>query len=390
MENKIYNILWIDDEYDKLGALIRSAKDFGIHLIPYKSLAGGMSELEKNYPFYDGVLLDAKFFENEDDAAGSEDTYSSFRAKERIEQLPKKFKIFILTGQAEAFADKTFNKVFPKVFRKGIDKDEDALFDSLIKEADTQADTQIRHQYHRVFEVCTEKYIGEYAGQDLLAVLKEQDITNVDKYFNTIRKMVEDIFTAFNKFQLLPSEFVNPSVALNESSKFLMGKNTKGEFFSEKGYIHKEGTHLPKQIASNIWNILNATQDGSHRASIDEHVKSLRTPYLLNSIVFQLLDVIVWFKQYVDANPTTENWDTDEIDHEPQEGLIGGTIINYNSLKGFAFFAPVDGEDNIFIPPHILTDNRLEEGMFIKGESEEYTDNRTQELRKRIKRIELV
>jgi hypothetical protein len=349
-----------------------------------------MSELEKNYPFYDGVLLDAKFFEAEDDVAGTEDTYVSFRAKERIERLPKKFEIFILTGQAEAFDDKTFKKVFTNVFRKGIDEDEDALFDSLIKAANMQVDTQIRHQYHRVFEVCTEKYIGEYAGQDLLAVLKEQDITNVDKYFNTIRKMVEDVFTAFNKFQLLPREFVNPSVALNESSKFLMGKNTKGDFFSEKGYTHKEGTHLPKQISSYIWNILNATQDGSHRASIDEHVKSLRTPYLLNSIVFQLLDVIVWFKQYVDTNPTTENWETDKVDHETQEVLIGGTVINYNTFKKYAFFEPNDGSKNSIIPAHIVTKYDLEEGMSIKGESEEYTDNRTQELRKRIKRIELV
>ena len=29
-----------------------------------------MDELERNYPFYDGVLLDAKFFENEDEIPG--------------------------------------------------------------------------------------------------------------------------------------------------------------------------------------------------------------------------------------------------------------------------------------------------------------------------------
>lgn len=390
MENKIYNILWIDDEHHKLGALIRSAIDFGIKLIPYKSLDGGMSELEKNYPYYDGVLLDAKFFENEDDEAGSEDTFSSFRAKERIEQLPKKFEIFILTGQAEAFDDKTFNKVFSNVFRKGIDKDEDALFESLIRAADSQIDTQIRHKYQRVFEVCSEKYIGEYAGQDLLSVLKELNSTDVDKYFNAVRKIIEDVFIAFNKFQLLPNEFINPTVSLNESSKFLMGKNSKGETFTEKGFIHKDGTHLPKQISTYIWNILNATQDGSHRASIDEHVKSLKTPYLLNSIVFQLLDVIVWFKQYVDTNPITENWETELPDEEPHNGLIEGTVINYSALKGFAFFEPTDGSENIFIPPHIVTDNSLVDGMSIKGESEEYTDNRTDELRKRIKRIEIV
>jgi hypothetical protein len=82
MEDIFYNILWIDDEHETLSGTKGRAKRNGINLIPYKSLDGGMSELERNYPYYDGVLLDAKFFENEDDEAGSEDTYASFRAKD--------------------------------------------------------------------------------------------------------------------------------------------------------------------------------------------------------------------------------------------------------------------------------------------------------------------
>ena len=103
MDEVVYNILWLDDEHEQLAGTKGRAKRNGINLIPFKSLDGGISELERNYPNYDGVLLDAKFFENETDEAGSEDTFSSFRAKERILQLPKKFEIFVLTGQAEAY-----------------------------------------------------------------------------------------------------------------------------------------------------------------------------------------------------------------------------------------------------------------------------------------------
>ena len=95
MEDIVYNILWIDDEHETLTGTKGRAKRNGIQLIPFKSLNAGMSELEQNYPFYDGVLLDAKFLENEDDIKGSEDTENVHRAKEQLLQLKKKFEIFV-------------------------------------------------------------------------------------------------------------------------------------------------------------------------------------------------------------------------------------------------------------------------------------------------------
>src|SRR5690606_18643107 len=175
MEELFYNILWIDDEHETLTGTKGRAKRNGINLIPFKSLNSGMDELERNYPFYDGVLLDAKFFENEDDIKGTEDTYNVHRAKEQLLQLKKKFEIFVLTGQAEAYEDKTFKKSFTKVYKKGSDDEIDRLFVDIIKAASSQTDTQLRHSYRRVFDVCTEKYVGEYAGQDLLNLLKVED-----------------------------------------------------------------------------------------------------------------------------------------------------------------------------------------------------------------------
>ena len=208
--------------------------------------------MENNHPFYDGVLLDAKFFENEDDVKGSEDTYYVHRAKERLLQLKKKFEVFILTGQAEAYEDKTFKKAFIKIYKKGSDDEIDRLFEDIKKAAATQEDTQIRHAYKRVFDVCTEKYIGEWAGQDVMNLLKVNDDFHIENHFNAIRKIVEDLFTAFSKYRLLPLEFVTPGVALNESGKFLAGKASDGTPNIEKGYQHSEETHLPLLIASSL------------------------------------------------------------------------------------------------------------------------------------------
>ncbi|MBU1009691.1 MAG: hypothetical protein KKD74_06110 [Bacteroidetes bacterium] len=392
MEDIFYNILWIDDEHETLTGTKGRAKRNGINLIPFKSLNSGMDELERNYPFYDGVLLDAKFFENEDDVKGTEDTYNVHRAKERLLQLKKKFEVFVLTGQAEAYEDKTFKKAFTKVYKKGSDEEIDRLFSDIKVAAATQEDTQIRHSYKLVFDVCTEKYIGELAGQDILNLLKVNDETNIDNHFNAIRKVVEDLFIAFNKFNLLPAEFVTPGVALNESSKFLAGKASDGSLFSEKGYQHLEETHLPKQIAYYLRSILSVTQAGSHRSEIDLHVRTIKTPFLLKSVFFQLLDVLAWFKMYVDSNPKTGNWvkvETATELAEPAAELIHGKVININPQKGFAFFKPDAIGDNIFIPPHLVANHSLTEGMPVQVEVEEYTDNRTNELKNRVKRIYL-
>lgn len=389
MEDVIYNILWIDDEHETLSGTKGRAKRNGIQLIPFKSLNAGISELERNYPFYDGVLLDAKFFENEEDIQGSEDTENVHRAKEQLLQLKKEFEIFVLTGQAEAYEDRTFNKAFKKVYKKGHEEDIMCLFEDIKAAAANQQDTQLRQAYKRVFDVCNEKYIGELAAQDILNLLKANDETNIDNHFNAIRIIVEDIFVAFTKFKLLPSEFTSSCVSLNEASKFMAGKSPDGTFFIEKGYQHQEGTHLPKQITFYLRNILSVTQAGSHRSEIDLFVKTIKTSFLFKSVFYQLLDIIIWFKMYIDTKPQTENWvKIVEVDNlEQKEDSITGKVININNEKGFAFLQQSTGGKNIFIPPHLVNDYSLVADQKIIIEIEEYTDNRTGDIKVRASKI---
>ena len=95
---------------------------------------------------------------------------------------------------------------------------------------------------------------------------------------------------------------------------------------------------------------------------------------------------------YVDSNPKSDNWikvvTATEVVETAAE-LIHGKVININPQKGFAFFKPDAIGDNIFIPPHLVTNYSLTEGLQIQVDVEEYTDNRTNELKNRVKRIEL-
>jgi hypothetical protein len=248
-----------------------------------------------------------------------------------------------------------------------------------------------------VFDVCTEKYLGELAGQEILNLLKSNDKASLDDNFNDIRKVVEDLFVAFNKFSLLPSEFITPSISLNEGSRFLAGKAADDIFFIEKGFKHLEGTHLPKLIVKHLRSVLSVTQAGSHRSDVDFHVKTIKTPYLFNSVFFQLLDLVVWFKMYVDTNPRTGNWERMESANSNKKPvsteLVTGKVIEKESLarrgKDFAFFKPDTLGDNILIPSHLVSSHSLQDEMKIQVEIEEYMDNRANELKNRVKRIEL-
>ena len=117
-------------------------------------------------------------------------------------------------------------------------------------------------------------------------------------FFNPIRKIMEDLFNASNKYGLIPDVFVNPMVALNETSKFLSGS-------CEKGY-KLEIIFCPKIVLNHIRSILSVCQPAAHRSEIDKFISIVHSPYLLLSITYQLLDVLLWFKIYVDSHNDIE------------------------------------------------------------------------------------
>lgn len=389
---KRYQVLWIDDDAEKQDGFLDSAYLNGLDINYYKTSKQGMEELLSKIEQYDAVILDAMVYnESEDEKASLTGLFNSIKKINSLSER-KKIPYFIFSGHIEQDEHASVREMIAdeSVFIKS--KDNKALFQAIKEEADKQIDTQTRHKYRSVFELCTEKYIGENAGKDLLSLLLHLDSSNIDNQFNTLRKIVEDIFIACNKFQLLPNEFITPTVALNASSKFLSGKNHKDELFTEKGYQHFEETHIPSQISIMLWNILTVTQDGSHRSKIDAHAKSLNTSYLFQSILYQLLDVIVWFKIHIDNNPKIENWTIENatIEKATQSIIKKGKVINLNAYKGFAFLQPKDGTENIFIPSHLVNNHSLKENDLVTGEIEEYTDNRSKEQKKRVKNLEIL
>lgn len=307
MDSIIYNILWIDDEHEKLSSLTRAATDFGLKLHPFKSLSGGMEELEKNYAKYDGVLIDAKFYEYEDDIAGTEETANSIAAKARIDQLKnKQFEIHVLTGQAEAFGDKMYNTFFKKVYRKGIDADEDALFNSLRESASKQKESQIRYQFNTVFKVCKTEYLGSSIESDLISIASPLITGTQDKFniahLNTIRKVIERMFKRFAELNLVPTEITENTGWVNGTSRFIANKHAN--YAHTKEYFHPF-------IAHSLHRLLDITQDGSHSEGnltlgVDFYLKSSKNLYAINSCAYLLFEILEWVQLFIDENSNAQ------------------------------------------------------------------------------------
>jgi hypothetical protein len=296
-----YNVLWIEDEPQKQDSFLDEAALEGIDLHLFKTNKLGMDELETHINFYDAVILDAKGYEkSEDERASLTGLQNSIKA---INALSKKIPYFIYSGYLDkieyGIAREMLNN--EEIFTKG--KDNQQLLTRIKEKADRQIDTQIRHKYQRIFEVCTNKYIGEDANNTLLSLLRsiednENNLDSNDK-LNTIRKIVEKLFVALNRIGILPDELRGN---INGSSKFLAGVDSSYSLNEEIA---------DKTTAYLLRSILTVTQDGSHIGSssslgVNNHIVQRATPYLFSSVLFQLLDVLLWFKEFADKHQDIE------------------------------------------------------------------------------------
>lgn len=395
-----YKVIWFDDEYKTLNIIREKAFINGIELIGFDNSKEGIDELEERIENYDGAIADGLFFKNPGQSGDSVTDKALFEVGLALDRLSdrKKLPWFILSGQdkftkernsfADAFKD---NKVYDKLNEDHLV----SLWEIIKIEADKQPETQIRHEYSKVFELCTDKYIGEDASKPLLGILrsfKDSTILFDDElYFTQIRIILEKVFRAANRIGLLHDKCLEGGkVNLTESSLFLSGENTKHlEVSCEKSHFTKIVSDLVKSILF-VTGAASHTVDAEIKKNINltEYRNTISTPYLLYSLAFQLMDILIWFKSYADNNQDISLNKSYWLPKIEASGVISEGIV-LSTEKGYAFFKPNNGATNTFIPPHLVANHSLQSDMPIKVEIEEYEDNRSGETKKRVKRVEV-
>lgn len=375
MEAK-YLVLWIEDDLHSMDRFRQDAKLEGITLEGYESAEAGKEVLSREISRFDAVLLDARFFLEKGQVAGTEDLKGLMEMEKHIISLQatKILPRFILTGHADFENDGTFKELFPKHYRKYSQSDCIRLFKDIKAEVDSTEERKIQVQFPRVFELCNESYLRRDAMQPLLDILKgvvglDQNL-NYKLYFNPLRKILELMFRLCHRRNLLPDICFDPhgGVNLDACSKILAGQDVEYLSFQARTPI------FTKVVSTSVRRILNPVQGLSHTSSneakvnLDQHLATVQSPYLLYSLTFELLDVLLWLRDFLDHKAETwlrENPREKEEKLEFDDGWIHGFVFNVHE-RGFGFFQPDVTGERIFIPPNVVTDNELRPRMKIK------------------------
>ncbi len=370
--DKIYNVLWIEDEPGKMTAFKLVAKSEGIILDQFNTSKKGIEALEKDINKYDAVILDAKGYdESEDETQEVTGLQSSITGIAGLEkQYNRKIPHFIFTGQPDLMADSTFKSHHKKtpIYSKNKDEDVENMFREIKEFADKNEITQLKHRYADVLEICKDKYIGEARAKRVFELIQFFENCNV-KYPDTkgvlgeSRKVVEHVFDKLNKIGVIPDEIWKSTGRLSKSSNFLRGE-------LKKEYQYKEDI-LPPLIDYLLDKILDVAQDGAHaegylKLKADRFLATQDTGYFVKGVLAYLFEILVYMKKFIDEHPDFEE-NRRMVDRLISEDTISGTVIERakNIKKGFAFLKPVEGGNNVFIPPALVDQYDLKDDMVI-------------------------
>ena len=313
----MYNILWIDDEWDKMKAFQNECKEFhDMLLVPFRTRKEGIEALEKELDRWDAVLLDAKMFDESESERAS--LKGLAKAKQRLDMLKMKKDIpyFISTGQPGLLSSEDFKETYGDYYEKG--KDDVKLIEDIIKAIANSDITQIHNLYRDVFESLDSLGILSVTEKILTDILVPMHFPANDPkfrpvhHFNQLRQVLEYIFRACYKIGLIPGQcMLGTNINLNQCSLYLAGKNaTKaGVRYGEQGE-----KIIPEYIESFIRSILDFGNTHSHTVelSTEDQLKiaaifhSKRSRYIIFGLTMQICEVITWMADYISKHNDKE------------------------------------------------------------------------------------
>lgn len=362
-------VLWIDDEYKKQTDVIGDAEQDGIDLIPFESHEEGMAALMSDIRGFHAVILDAKVKKSKDDTVTGLSGLTASR--DRLIELNKDgiyLPYFIFTGQPDYMDNEMFSQSYGSYYIKGIDNQN--LFNRIKDSVKNKDEYVIQNDYQKVFNICDKYFDIESKSlltNVLLSISKPQNSFSDELYFTQLRIILEKIFRLANKFGWLHDKcLLGGRVNLTESSLFLAGEPTKhlNVFCTKK--------HFPKIIAEGVKNILFVTGAASHTADPDyknnldlqAYREIIKSPYLLYSLTYQLLDTIIWLDVYhkvqSDYALNVSYWAEQSL-----SDLVIGKVTRIAD-NGYGTFLPNNETKTLSILPTFVTEHKLSEGQVIK------------------------
>ncbi|MCB0787323.1 MAG: hypothetical protein KDC02_24295 [Flavobacteriales bacterium] len=374
-----YKVLWFDDEHasEHASHIFLKAEKAGIKLVGVATAEEGERVLKLEPHAWDAILLDGLFGEEENVAGATHDETALVRAIQAIKTHEQRHGIvlpwFVLSGQTSILDNNSVlrsQKVSEAdVYDKNSDDDFDRLWIDIIHASDNRPTTRVRHRFRDVFEISKELGFETQEEEDLLKVLKDVSEKDSDlpdhHYLRFLRNCLERMFRACNVKGLLHDKCIkNGEVKLQLCSLFMAGEPVK-----TLG-VRCRKAHFNPLVATHVRHLLEVTSAYSHtegpekgkaRFQLEEYRKLVaRSPYLLYSLTFMMMDVLLWYKAYSNLNSDVDKnkalWKTLDKD-----GWDRGEVVEMDKY-GNAFFQSDTFSDKAFIHFRQVQQNGLSEG----------------------------
>lgn len=383
----MYNVLWFDDQHDSLPIIKESAHINDIFLHGVSNAQDGIRLLEENFIKYDAVIVDGLFYRNANQHGeiSSEEAFLEVARKLDKIQAMKIIPWFILSGQTSFTTESNPSvnvyrggKVYDKLSNKSSD-DLNSLWSDLKNEVNQE--TQIFRNHESVFSFFTNDYLGEKYRPVLLNAIKlcnklnSVDFEELRNSFVPLRKIIEQLFRYLNEIGIVPDEVYNGSGSFNKTSIYLSGIPDK--------YKIKEGL-IPPVIGFLLKQVTQITQDSAHdipgklNLYVDNYIHQNKSTYLYRSTLYQLLELLEWFKKFVDICKQNGNdyqyWTIKDNKVRQSDSVwLKGSIIRI-ALNGFGTFKPDDESPEISIIPNDIRKLDLKEKDIILVTCSEVND----------------
>lgn len=191
------------------------------------------------------------------------------------------------------------------------------------------------------------KYLGPNAAIEFEKnVTNKTGITSRAK-FNTIRVLLEALFYSMSERKLLPKVFVSP-VSFPPILRFLGGQPSKGYQINYSSRI----SEIPLRSIGYL--ILIGNKGSHYDKKFNEYTQGHEDKFIRNAHVYLFLDVLLWYKDYIESEPIKEGW---QLMNDVKR--IEGVIKTIN-IQGNAFLSPQNQTlSDVFISSQLVEEYDL-------------------------------
>ena len=291
-------VLWVENEPEKLDVFRRNIEDDDtIELVIRRDAQSAVQFLNENFESLSAAILDVESFVDPDSQLEKE---SSFGIVERaIAKLigtgRNSIQYFAFTGKGKYLREEENFEEYHQcpVFSKSSQTVEAQNY--LKKIVKNHHNTQIKNRFEPAFRVFQSvdgkdpilKPTYEQLVINLISAWDDYRLRNSSLFFGVIRPICEDMISHLVFLGVIPMD--------------IKKWNHKSEHFASLSEQYPD--ELPSYIARAFHTIFDVCPEGVHSCPLFDDVNSGKTPFLLQSLSYELLNLLSWISDFSATHP---------------------------------------------------------------------------------------